>query len=398
MGHPGNLNLRDLIQASVGSAARSTTEEKNLKSRGVLAQLKLAGSRFLTRHSNNGAAETSWYQLRDVEAESLIFGCFCTEESAVQAVLRNVNMGAVPNRGLHDFGTSEAPFSSTPDAAPVPTAARSSHPGVVDPYLQNIARLNASERASLIHDELSGRLSLRKHSKDLSEDENKSSKRRKQEADGDETAGGVEKENAAIRPGDIVCSGRGRSHYSHPGNQRMLNIIHLNKARYKAATKAQKHIVAREVMDAIKDNGRRFLKRKGVDRRWEEIDDEEALKKVCHSIRHCLWNQEAKDKEMRGDTPLPIEIDEDTDSEAASSTMEEDRKIFLEMAVADEAMARNGDFESSIRSVRQLRLELQASTPDAAADRLSHPGVVDPYLQIRLTLAAQRTAAAAHPH
>jgi hypothetical protein len=301
MGHPGNLNLRHLIQNSVGYAARSTAEEKILISRCILAHLKLAGSRFLSRHSN-GAAAGTWYQLCDVEAKSLIFGCFCTEESAVQAVLRDVNMGAVPvaaspNRGLNGFGAPEAPFSSTPDAAPVSAASRLHHPGVVDPYLQNIARLSASERASLIlgelsgsliHGELSGRLSLRKHSKGSSarkrslsgnEDENEGSKRRKQDANCDETAVGMGKENAAIRPDDIVC-GRGRGHLSHPGNQRMLNIIHLNKARYKAATKAQKAIIARELMDEIQNNGGRFLQRKDVEGRWEEVDYEEALKKV----------------------------------------------------------------------------------------------------------------------
>jgi hypothetical protein len=171
-------------------------------------------------------------------------------------------------------------------------------------------------------------------------------------------------------------------------------------------------------MDEIQNNGGRFLKRKDVEGRWEEVDYREALKKVCHGIRDCLWNQEAKDKAKRGDAPLPRESEEDTESEAASSTMEEDRKRFLEMAVADEAAARNGGLESSIRSLRQRRLELQGSTPDAApataAARLSRPGVVDPYMHIRLAearsaaaragipmhtlLAAQQAAAAAHPH
>ena len=77
----------------------------------------------------------------------------------------------------------------------------------------------------------------------------------------------------------------------------MLQLIQERGDRYKAATKSGKGDVAREILHYIKQTGGRFLRRsEGDPDVWEEVEYSEALKKVGHGIRDCLYNYESKSK------------------------------------------------------------------------------------------------------
>ena len=81
-------------------------------------------------------------------------------------------------------------------------------------------------------------------------------------------------------PHDVVC-GRGRGSFSQQGNRALFKTFQENKDRYQAATKAQKTIIAKEIVDGIQSRGGRFLKRTDSGN-WFVVSDSQAYRKVCH--------------------------------------------------------------------------------------------------------------------
>ena len=142
---------------------------------------------------------------------------------------------------------------------------------------------------------------------------------------------------------DVVC-GRGKGHFSHPGNRRMLNLIHQKKARYSLASKMGKGNIAREIFDEIQANGGRFLKRKEDSSIWEEVDEKEALKKVCHGIRDTICNYKSKDK-LSNDA-AEIEASKEAGCEDLSG------EALIKKRQLDAALPRT-EQQDAFRSVRQ---------------------------------------------
>ncbi len=104
---------------------------------------------------------------------------------------------------------------------------------------------------------------------------------------------------APIEPTDHdVLNGRGVNIAQHPGNERFRALVN---SRYDANyctqyTTTEKRAIAQEIVDYIKnlDPPGRFLKRagrsknsRGLEGPWEELTEQECLKKACQALRDC---------------------------------------------------------------------------------------------------------------
>ena len=64
----------------------------------------------------------------------------------------------------------------------------------------------------------------------------------------------------AIGMRDVLC-GRGGATNNHPGNKRFRAIVADHMDEYLQARKKEKAVIARRIVDMIKNDGGRFLKR-----------------------------------------------------------------------------------------------------------------------------------------
>ncbi len=86
-----------------------------------------------------------------------------------------------------------------------------------------------------------------------------------------------------------VLLGRGRPYQNFTGNRRMLRIVSGYKEEYTARPRDQKRVFVETVLDAVLQDGTRFLRRldendDGSDQ-WEEVDRMTAAEKVWHALR-----------------------------------------------------------------------------------------------------------------
>lgn len=92
-----------------------------------------------------------------------------------------------------------------------------------------------------------------------------------------------------LRPAHMdVLFGRGKPYQSHPGNNRLHEVVELCKDRYSQARRHVKTEIAQEIVDYIKVGCTvpgRFLKRVEGDGTWAEVSDDVARDKVSHALR-----------------------------------------------------------------------------------------------------------------
>jgi hypothetical protein len=90
-----------------------------------------------------------------------------------------------------------------------------------------------------------------------------------------------------------IMLGRGRPTQNHPGNQHMREVVDRYRARYDTAERETKRPIVEEVMDEIKRDGGRFLRRKEDEKAgdgdeedfWVEVNFPVAFEKVSHAFR-----------------------------------------------------------------------------------------------------------------
>ncbi len=92
-----------------------------------------------------------------------------------------------------------------------------------------------------------------------------------------------------FRPKDIdVLFGRGGGVYKHPGNAAFLKLVGSKKSDYLSCRKFEKPTIVKEIVECIKSEGGRFL-RKGQKMRgkttWFVVDDKKALLKTSQALR-----------------------------------------------------------------------------------------------------------------
>jgi hypothetical protein len=72
---------------------------------------------------------------------------------------------------------------------------------------------------------------------------------------------------------------------SHPGNQKMLELVDAYRVRYFKAERKGKHVIVEEVMRVIRGSGGRFLSRVDYENYWVEVTHAIAYRKVGHAFR-----------------------------------------------------------------------------------------------------------------
>jgi len=92
---------------------------------------------------------------------------------------------------------------------------------------------------------------------------------------------------AAISPKDVL-SGRGGATNNHPGNKRFRAIVADHMPEYLAARKKEKALIAKRIVDMIKREGGRFLKRSPDSDTWIEASDRNAVSKTSQALREGL--------------------------------------------------------------------------------------------------------------
>eukprot|EP00562_Extubocellulus_spinifer_P029294 CAMPEP_0178716532 /NCGR_PEP_ID=MMETSP0699-20121125/21354_1 /TAXON_ID=265572 /ORGANISM="Extubocellulus spinifer, Strain CCMP396" /LENGTH=388 /DNA_ID=CAMNT_0020366133 /DNA_START=401 /DNA_END=1567 /DNA_ORIENTATION=- len=88
-----------------------------------------------------------------------------------------------------------------------------------------------------------------------------------------------------------VKFGRGGGTNRHPGNLYFRNLVSQARPAYLIAKKPQKGQISRQIVATIRANGGRWLKmdtRGGASRKWEDVGDDEAAKKVSQALREGL--------------------------------------------------------------------------------------------------------------
>jgi hypothetical protein len=87
-----------------------------------------------------------------------------------------------------------------------------------------------------------------------------------------------------LRDMDVVC-GRGAPTMLHPGNQAYRNLIQKHETDYLCAKRSDKPVIATQIMETLKRQGIRFVRKEGNARGWIALDETKIYEKVCQSLR-----------------------------------------------------------------------------------------------------------------
>ena len=93
-------------------------------------------------------------------------------------------------------------------------------------------------------------------------------------------------EQLGVLPGEKdILLGRGRNFRHHPGNVRFHRIIEMHEAQYENSSRYRKQLLSDAVLNLVKQDGARFLKKKSGCG-WLEVSDEISRERVCHAFRN----------------------------------------------------------------------------------------------------------------
>lgn len=86
---------------------------------------------------------------------------------------------------------------------------------------------------------------------------------------------------------DILC-GRSRESFHHVGNRYLRTLVAIHLKRYIVGNRAEKTKMAKEVVNAVRESGGKFIKFDEARNLWFEIDEKGARSKVAHAFRDSL--------------------------------------------------------------------------------------------------------------
>ena len=121
----------------------------------------------------------------------------------------------------------------------------------------------------------------------------------------------------AINKHDVLC-GRGGVSNTHAGNVSYREMVNRYKSKYRAATKKQKPLIAKEIVENIRnlEPPGRFLKKVKDHVGYEIIGDGEAVQKACQSLREGAAKKNQYDFKSSGNG------DENIDSDSSAKNLE----------------------------------------------------------------------------
>jgi hypothetical protein len=87
-----------------------------------------------------------------------------------------------------------------------------------------------------------------------------------------------------------VLLGRGKTHLTHPGNERLRTIANMHSMRYNAVIlRKEKTAITQDIVEIVQISGNppgRFLKFDREAHGWVKVGDDVARRKVSHAIRY----------------------------------------------------------------------------------------------------------------
>jgi hypothetical protein len=112
-------------------------------------------------------------------------------------------------------------------------------------------------------------------------------------------------ESSSIGPHDVLC-GRGGATNNHEGNRRFRSIVVEHQTEYLKARKMEKAVIARQIVEAVHNNGGRYLKRSKADDSWVEVPMKQATAKTSQALREGL---DVRNKTVRSTKALRRDSD-----------------------------------------------------------------------------------------
>jgi hypothetical protein len=96
-----------------------------------------------------------------------------------------------------------------------------------------------------------------------------------------------------------ILLGRGRVFHNYPGTVKLRSCVTAFLDEFKTASKQDKALITTRIVESMKGNGARFLRRRS-DGWWEEVSDDTALEKVRVSFRTA---KSVRKKELETNAP-----------------------------------------------------------------------------------------------
>jgi hypothetical protein len=108
----------------------------------------------------------------------------------------------------------------------------------------------------------------------------------------------VANSNPTISEHDVLL-GRGGETNAHVGNRAYRRIVFEHQSEYLSARKKEKAVIAKRIVDIVKANGGRFL-RKDAMHVWTDAGDAKAIAKTSQALREGLdvRNQRVREKKL----------------------------------------------------------------------------------------------------
>jgi hypothetical protein len=108
----------------------------------------------------------------------------------------------------------------------------------------------------------------------------------------------------SIGPHDVLC-GRGGATNNHEGNRHFRAIVVDHQTEYLIARKMEKAVIARQIVEAVHNNGGRFLKRDKTAHSWVEVPSKQATAKTSQALREGL---DVRNRTVRRTKPRDLGI------------------------------------------------------------------------------------------
>eukprot|EP00339_Tiarina_fusa_P019178 CAMPEP_0117077542 /NCGR_PEP_ID=MMETSP0472-20121206/54677_1 /TAXON_ID=693140 ORGANISM="Tiarina fusus, Strain LIS" /NCGR_SAMPLE_ID=MMETSP0472 /ASSEMBLY_ACC=CAM_ASM_000603 /LENGTH=202 /DNA_ID=CAMNT_0004803925 /DNA_START=159 /DNA_END=767 /DNA_ORIENTATION=- len=93
--------------------------------------------------------------------------------------------------------------------------------------------------------------------------------------------------NNNISSEDVLC-GRGGATNNHVGNKKFRSIVAEYQEVYLQAKKKEKAGIAKQIVERVRQNGGRFLKRDTANNTWVEVAPKKATEKTSQALREGL--------------------------------------------------------------------------------------------------------------
>ena len=100
-----------------------------------------------------------------------------------------------------------------------------------------------------------------------------------------------------------VLFGRGRPYQNHPGNRRLHSLVELHRDQYLQSKRFDKNVIAKKIVQIIKQSSGRFLRRAGEEQDyWVVVSDSDAREKVSTILRSKVRNKVNESAELGDST------------------------------------------------------------------------------------------------